>query len=109
MSLGHFEKETVTHKNENTLQVYRHKFVHFLFNAKTLSSNTFQMGEISNVTSPNSGSNYILKLLNYWAHVSSFFKNSLILSFMNMNQLRIINNSIDLFIAKFYPLNNEKR
>lgn len=40
MSLGHFEKETVTHKNENTLQVYRHKFVHFFFNAKTLSSNT---------------------------------------------------------------------
>lgn len=61
MRLGHFEKETVTHNNENTLQVYRHKFVHFLFNAKTLSSNTFRMGEISIVTSPNSGSNYILK------------------------------------------------
>lgn len=29
MSLGHFEKETVTHKNENTLLVYRHKSVHF--------------------------------------------------------------------------------
>lgn len=58
MSLCHIEKETVTHKNEITLQVYRHKSVNFFFNAKTLPSNTFGGAGISNATSPNSGSNF---------------------------------------------------
>lgn len=58
MSLGHIEKETVTHKNEITLQVYRNRSVHLFFNANTLPSNTFRGDGVSNATSPNSGSNF---------------------------------------------------
>lgn len=62
MSLGHIEKETLTHKNGNTLQVYRYKSVHFFFIAKSMSSNTFRRGGKANATSPNSDSNFYFKL-----------------------------------------------